>query len=106
MCIFGKFDFNFNKVSKLMLCYQYIKVEQFDVNVFFDWFINYDNNGIYFFSIINFFVVELNSIFGLKVFNNFIVGVIIVRDDCDFIGDDFFFLIFFDGLLCIFFGFE
>ena len=95
--IFGKLDFNLNKASNLTLRHQYTKAEQFDANASSDRFINYDNNGIYFPSTTNSFAAELNSIFGSKASNNLIVGVTTVRDDRDPIGDDFPFLIFFDG---------
>lgn len=95
--LFGKLDFNLNETNKLTVRHQYTKAEQFSVNGSGQFTINYENNGVYFPSTTNSFATELNSIFGTKASNNFVLGITTVRDDRDPIGDDFPYLIIFDG---------
>ncbi|WP_026211617.1 TonB-dependent receptor [Lewinella cohaerens] len=95
--LFGKLDFNLNESNKLTVRHQYTKAEQFNVNGSNQFTINYENNGVYFPSTTNSFAAELNSMFGTKASNNFVLGITSVRDDRDPIGNDFPYLIIFDG---------
>lgn len=94
--LFGKLDFNLNENNKLTVRHQYTKAEQLDVNGSGQFTINYNNNGVFFPSTTNSFATELNSIFGTKASNNFILGITTVRDDRDPIGSDFPYVVIFD----------
>lgn len=95
--LFGKLDFNLNESHRLTVRHQYTKAEQTNENGSSSSTINFQNNGVFFPSTTNSTAIELNSMFGTKASNNFILGITTVRDDRDPIGDNFPYIIIDDG---------
>lgn len=83
-----KLDWNISQMHKLSLRHSYTKGQSVSPNGSFTSGIRYANSGIDFTSTTNSTALELNSVFGAST-NNLIIGVTLVRDDRDPMGNPF-----------------
>ena len=84
-----KFDWNINEDHKLSFRHGYVKAENLEARASNNTFIGFINGSEFFESTTNSSALELNSRFGNKYSNNFIVTYTSVRDDRDPSGDPF-----------------
>lgn len=103
---FARFDYNINKVHKLMLRHQYTYAEQTSPSNPSTTNLRFSNSGIYFPSTTNSTAIELKSNFSNRMSNSFMVGLTYVRDDRDPMGDNFPYVRIKDGNANIYFGSE
>jgi len=103
---FARFDWNINKVHKLMVRHQYTKAIQSSPSNSNTTNIRYGNSGIYFPSITNSSAIELKSNISNKMSNSLIMGLTFVRDDRDPMGGNFPYVRIKDGTSNIYFGSE
>ena len=85
----AKFDLNINQSNKLSLRHSYVRADNLEArrSDFDD--IAFLNGSESFLSTTNSTALELTSLFGSKLSNNLKIGVTIVRDDRDPLGDPF-----------------
>lgn len=84
-----KFDWNINEDHKLSFRHGYVKAENLEARASGNTFIGFINGSEFFESTTNSSALELNSRFGNKYSNNFIMTYTRVRDDRDPSGDPF-----------------
>jgi hypothetical protein len=101
-----RLDWNISDNHKLSFRNNYVKADFFGVGRSTSTNINYSNTGQNFESVSNTASLELNSTFGNKFANNFILGYTRVRDDRNITGDPFPFIEINDGDARIFAGSE
>lgn len=99
-------DWNINENHKLSFRNNYVKANSFSVGRATSTNINFSNTGLNFESISNTASLELNSTFGNRFANSFILGYTRVRDDRNPVGDLFPFIEINDGDSRIFAGSE
>jgi len=104
--IFGRLDWNINKVHKLMVRHQYTKAIQTSPSNSSSTNIRFANSGVYFPSTTNSTALELKSNISSNMSNSFILGFTLVRDDRDPMGNNFPFVRIRDGNSNIYFGSE
>ena len=84
-----KFDWNINEDHKLSFRHGYVKAENLEARASGSTFIGFINGSEFFESTTNSSALELNSRFGNKYSNNFILTYTRVRDDRDPAGEPF-----------------
>ncbi|MGC8866483.1 MAG: TonB-dependent receptor [Bacteroidales bacterium] len=104
--LFGRLDWNINTKHKLTFRHQYTKGVKTEPGFQSKTNLTFENAGIYFPSVTNSSALELKSIYGNKFANNLILGVTLVRDDRDPIGNNFPYVSIRDGKGTINFGSE
>ncbi|WMN11977.1 carboxypeptidase regulatory-like domain-containing protein [Marivirga salinae] len=87
--LFVKLNWDINNTHKLLFRHNYTDILQTNRNGSNQERINFRNNGILFPSVTNSSALELSSNFGSNASNKLILGLTIVRDDRDPIGQDF-----------------
>ncbi|PKP51784.1 MAG: hypothetical protein CVT92_11890 [Bacteroidetes bacterium HGW-Bacteroidetes-1] len=104
--LFARFDWNINKVHKLMLRHQYTKAIQESPSNSSTTNLRFANSGIYFPSTTNTTAIELKSNISSEMSNSLILGITLVRDDRDPMGSNFPYVRIKDGSSNIYFGSE
>jgi hypothetical protein len=104
--LFARFDWNINKVNKLMIRHQYTKGIQTSPANSNSTTVRFGNAGIYFPSTTNSTALELKSNISNEMSNSLIVGLTFVRDDRDPMGSNFPYVRIKDGTSNIYFGSE
>jgi len=94
---FGKIDYNISRDHRLTLRHQYTNAEQSSRSVSGSRTLNYSNSGVFFPSTTNSSALEVNSVFGNRYSNNFILSYVRVRDNRRWLGDPFPYVIINDG---------
>jgi hypothetical protein len=104
--IFGRIDYNINKVHKLMVRHQYTKGTSTSPANSSTTNLRFANSGIYFPSTTNTTAIELKSNISSDKSNSLIIGITSVRDDRDPMGGNFPYVRIKDGSSNIYFGSE
>lgn len=104
--IFGRIDYNINKVHKLMFRHQYTEGISTSPANSSTTNLRFANSGIYFPSKTNTTAIELKSNISSDMSNSLIIGITSVRDDRDPMGGNFPYVRIKDGNSNIYFGSE
>ena len=104
--LFGRIDWNINKVHKLMVRHQYTKGISTSPSNSSTTNLRFANSGVYFPSTTNTTAIELKSNISSDMSNSLIIGITSVKDDRDPIGGNFPYVRIKDGNSNIYFGSE
>jgi len=104
--LFGRIDWNINKVHKLMVRHQYTKGISTSPSNSSTTNLRFANSGIYFPSTTNTTAIELKSNISSDMSNSLIIGITSVKDDRDPMGGNFPYVRIKDGNSNIYFGSE
>jgi len=104
--LFGRIDWNINKVHKLMVRHQYTKGISTSPSNSSTTNLRFANSGVYFPSTTNTTAIELKSNISSDMSNSLIIGITSVKDDRDPMGGNFPYVRIKDGNSNIYFGSE